>query len=151
MKTHSIYTALAVATAIAMAGGAHAQGNDGHARECSDATLHGLYVFSATGYNIVAGVAQPKAITEMIRFAGDGTLTVPAATVSLNGTIIRSPANGSGTYTLAESCTGSLAFAAGPAFDIFVAPGGSVVYMMQTSQPGPALPVLQGAAERVSR
>ncbi len=151
MNWRSNGMATAVATAIAVVGSTHAQGNGGHARECSDATLRGLYVFSATGYNIVGGVAQPKAVTEMIRFNGDGTLTVPAATVSLNGTIIRSPANGTGTYMLAENCTGSLAFTSGPTFDIFVAPGGSVVYMTQTGQPGPALPVLQGAAERVSR
>ena len=149
MQTKRAMTAAAVA--MALMGSARADDADNHGRECSDATLRGLYVFSATGYNIVAGVAQPKAITEMIRFNADGTLTVPAATVSLNGAIVRSPPNGTGTYTLAENCTGSLVFTPGPTFDIFVAPGGSVVYMMQTGQPGAALPVLQGAAERVSR
>lgn len=141
-------TLMIAVAASTFVGGARA--DDDNQRECSDATLRGLYVFSAHGYNIVAGVAQPKAITEMIRFNADGTLTVPAATVSLNGTIVRSPP-GTGTYTVAENCTGSLVFTPGPTFDIFVAPNGSVVYMMQTGQPGAALPVLQGAAERVSR
>jgi hypothetical protein len=59
--------------------------NDG----CSMRTLKGTYVFSASGFNIVAGVAQPKAIVEVIRFNGDGTLSVPAATLSANGAIIR--------------------------------------------------------------
>ena len=48
-------------------------------------TLDGLYVFTAPGFNIVAGVPQPKAIVELIDFHGDGELTVPAATVSING------------------------------------------------------------------
>ena len=50
--------------------------------DCSFKTLmlHGSYVFAATGYNIVSGVAQPKAIVEVINFNGDGTLSVPAAT-----------------------------------------------------------------------
>jgi hypothetical protein len=64
---------------------------------CSDSTLRGLYVFSASGFNILTGgVVQPKAIVELIRFNGDGTLVVPAATVSINGTITQSPANGPG-------------------------------------------------------
>ena len=89
--------------AIAMAGVVHANGNDDHARGCSDATLRGLYVFNAYGFNIVAGVAQPKAIVEFIRFNGDGTLTVPAATASINGVIIRSAPDGPGSYS---ACTG---------------------------------------------
>ena len=40
----------------------------------------GLYVFTASGFNIVGGVAQPKVIVESIRFDGHGNLTVPAAT-----------------------------------------------------------------------
>src|SRR6266508_462804 len=91
-----------------------AQANDDDERECSAATLRGLYVFAASGYNIVGGAAQPKAIVESIRFDGNGTLTVPAATVSLNGTIVHSPPNGTGTYTVAPDCTGTLAFGSGP-------------------------------------
>ena len=36
-----------------------------------------------------AGVAQPKAIVEGIDFNGDGTLTSPFSTVSINGVILR--------------------------------------------------------------
>ena len=42
-------------------------------------------MFSASGFNIVAGVAQPKAIIEVIEFNGDGTLSVGAVTLSVNG------------------------------------------------------------------
>ena len=81
-------------------------------------TLRGTYIFAASGFNIVAGVAQPKAIVEVIEFNGDGTLSVPAATLSANGVIVR-PSNGIGTYTVADDCSGTILFA-GPAFDIFV-------------------------------
>ena len=59
---------------------------------CGVNTLRGTYVFAATGFNIVAGVAQPKAIVEVIEFNGDGTLSVPAATLSANGMIVRTVA-----------------------------------------------------------
>jgi hypothetical protein len=64
--------------------------------DCTLKTLRGTYVFAASGYNIVAGVAQPKAIVEIIDFNGDGTLSVPAATRSLNGVIARSTPGGPG-------------------------------------------------------
>ena len=78
-------------------------------RACTLRTLRGSYVFSATGFNIVGGVQQPKAIVEVIVFNGDGTLDVPAATVSLNGAIIRSLPS-TGTYTVEDDCSGTITF-----------------------------------------
>jgi hypothetical protein len=121
-----------------------ARGDD----DCNASMLRGLYVFSATGFNIVQGAAQPKAISEYIRFNGDGTLTVPAATVSQNGVIFRS-ANGMGTYTVGPDCTGRLQFGPpGPAFDLFVAPHGFEITMNQTGGLVPG--VLEGRAKRLS-
>src|SRR5438309_8060223 len=145
MKEHVKHAMVAAAMAFAVSGVAQANEDNDEHKECSNATLKGLYVFSATGFNIVGGVAQPKAIVEVIRFNGDGTLTVPAATVSINGVVTRSPANGPGTYAVSTDCTGSLAFGPpGPTFDVFVTPGGSEVNMIQT---GPGLPVFQGTVE----
>jgi hypothetical protein len=76
------------AIALGVSGGSLA--DDGK-KTCALDTLDGLYIFTATGYNIVSGVAQPKAIVEVIRFNGDGTLTVPAATHSINGVVAQSP------------------------------------------------------------
>jgi hypothetical protein len=148
MKKLTLQSLTAAAMALAMSGVVQGNEND-DGRACSEAALRGLYVFSASGFNVVAGVAQPKAVVEFIRFNGDGSLTVPAATVSINGTITRSPANGPGTYTVGPGCTGSLAFGPpGPTFDLFVAPSGSAIDMIQT---GPGSPVMQGTAERLSR
>jgi hypothetical protein len=124
-------------------------GNDGNGHGCNVATLRGLYVFTASGFNVVGGVAQPKAIIELIRFNGDGTLTVPASTHSVNGVVARSPANGPGTYAVAPDCTGTLVFGPpGPTFDVFLAPDGSELDMIQT---GPDTPVFQGTVLRLGR
>jgi hypothetical protein len=106
--------------------------------------LEGKYVFAGRGYNIVAGVAQPKAIVEVINFNGDGTLSVPAATVSINGFVAQAPAGGTGTYTVESSCAGTLTFANGPRFDIFVSTKGDKIWMIQTNPNT----VLQGEATK---
>jgi len=120
-----------------------------HDKECSLASLKGDYVFSASGHSLIAGVWQPKAIVEYIHFNGDGTLTVTAATVANagnSGNVTQSPPGGTGTYVLDANCKGSLQFTPGPTFDIFAAPRGKVLWMIQTN-PGN---VFQGQVKRVS-
>jgi len=120
---------------------------------CGAYTLRGLYIFATHGWNIINGVAQPKAIVEGIDFNGDGTLVSPFATVSINGFIVRSSGTTgvTGVYTVNADCTGTLAFTPGPTFDIFVDPkGGKQLWMIQT---GPAVvppAVFEGTATRVS-
>ena len=101
-------------------------------------------MFSAKGYTIVAGVPQPKAIVEVIDFNGNGTLSVPAATLSVNGVVVRPPTGGTGSYTVDAACTGTITFA-GPLFDIFISPNGEKLWMIQTN----AGTVFQGTAIRV--
>ena len=113
---------------------------------CTLKTLNGVYVFTATGYNITPSGPIPKAIVEVIDFNGDGMLAVPAATVSINGVISRT-IDGSGTYTVDEDCTGTITFTPGPGFDIFIAPNGKELYMIQTGAPA----VFAGTTKRVSR
>src|SRR5947208_4569619 len=100
-KTITIGSSLvAVVTALGMAGTARAEGPAPiNADTCSVQTLRGSYLFATQGFNISACVAVPKAIVEGIDFNGDGTLSSPFATVSVNGTIIRS-SGGSGSYTV---------------------------------------------------
>jgi hypothetical protein len=119
------------------------------AQTCGVQTLHGLYLFATHGWNIVNGVAQPKAIVEGIDFNGDGTLISPFATVSINGNIMRSGAT-LGVYTVNSDCTGTLTFTPGPSFDIFVDHrGGKQLWLIQTAGPFPA--VFEGTAVRVSQ
>jgi hypothetical protein len=152
MKQYIGKFVVAAAMVLAVSGVARAHDDDDDTNACNSFTLHGLYVFTASGFNIVSGGPQPKAIVELIDFHPGGTLTVPAATVSINGAISRSAPGGTGTYTLGADCTGTLLFGTqanpGPAYDLFVAFKGSQIQMIQT---GPGSPVFQGSAERVSR
>jgi hypothetical protein len=120
---------------------------------CRTESLKGLYVFSASGHVSIGGAMAPKAIVELIRFNGDGTLSVPGATRSVNGTVASSPPGGTGTYDLGtpypeQSCWGRLSFApSGPHFDIFVSPRGDELWMIQTD----AGNVFQGRVTKVAQ
>jgi len=124
---------------------------------CTEATLDGLYVFTASGFNIVGGVPQPKAIVELIGFFGDGTLDGPGGTVSINGGInpIPIPPNppSTGSYTIQsveapdKGCVGTIAFNNGPSFYMFTRPDGRDIQMIQTNPNT----VFQGSATRVSK
>jgi hypothetical protein len=139
--------AMACAAVMAIGGAqlAGTKGTEGERQACTVGTLRGSYVFSASGFNIVAGVQQPKAIVEVIAFNGDGTLAVPAATVSLNGVIIRS-LHSVGTYTVEDDCSGTITFN-GPTYDIFLSKDGDDISMIQTNPNT----VFQGLATRTSR
>ncbi len=75
-----------------------------------------------------------------------GTLTVPFATVSVNGLILHFPPGGTGTYTLNQNCQGTLTFNMGPInYDIFVRSYGREIEMIETNDNS----VLNGTAEKV--
>jgi hypothetical protein len=155
LKKHALLIAFATTSALPMSASIvsaqDVQGASGLARAdqrengCSLKTLRGTYVFSANGFNIVAGIAQPKAIVEVIDFNGDGTLSVPAATRSVNGAVARS-LPGVGTYTVEDDCSGTIAFE-GPTFDIFILRNAEAISMIQTSPNT----VFQGTATLRSR
>ena len=142
MKRLTRQSLVAAAMAVGVSGVALAD------NDCTLKTMRGSYVFAANGYNIVAGVAQPKTIVEIIDFNGDGTLSVPAATRSVNGVIARTPPGGTGSsYTVDVGCQGTLTFGnGGPSFDIFISPKGEMLWMIQTNSDT----VFQGTATRVS-
>ena len=145
----TVATFVATAMAFIVPNNARAQSTVQSSGTCGVETLSGSYVFDAHGFNIVGGIAQPKAIVEGIDFNGDGTLVSPFATVSINGVIIRSTGT-LGTYTVDADCTGTVSFTGGASFDIFIGPRARQIYMIQT---GPeAVPaVFEGTATKVSR
>ena len=113
---------------------------------CTLKTLKGTYQFATTGYNIVDSVPQPIAIVEVIDVNGDGTLNVPAVTLSANGTILRF-ADVGGSYTVNEDCTGTITFVTDVHLDIFIAHNGKEFHLIQTD----ANSVLAAVARKVSR
>ena len=114
--------------------------------QCGPTTLRGTYIFSATGFTIVGGVAQPKTIIEVLVFDGDGNVDVTGGTLSINGAVTQGLA-GVGVYTLDDECQGTLSFLPGPSFDIFVEPKEDRVRMIQTNPNN----VFQGTVTRFSR
>jgi hypothetical protein len=124
--------------------------------KCGVNTLRGLYVFSATGFIIppAPAPAQPKAIVEFIRFNGDGTIDGRAATRSLNGVIGQFPdqSGPGGSYTVTSlatrdrGCLGTITFAGGPHFDLFIPLDGQEIWMIQTD----AGNVLQGTVTKLA-
>ena len=151
MKIQPILLTLSAAAALAASSLASADsGVPFRSHQCGAATLRGLYAFSASGHNVVAGVSVPKAITLTLRFNGDGTMTVPTATIVVNGSQIPFPPNFAGSYSVELDCTGRLQF--GPnSFTLLVAPFGYEAFLNQTGNAPPALGVLQGVARRISR
>ena len=117
-----------------------------HEPTCTQKTLKGTYQFAATGYSIVDSVPQPIAIVEVIDANRDGTLNVPAVTLSANGTILRF-ADVGGSYTVNEDCTGTITFVTDVHLDIFIAPHGKEFDLIQTD----ANSVLAAVAIKVSR
>jgi hypothetical protein len=114
--------------------------------ECTAATIRGVYMFHASGYNIVSGVPLPKAIIETVVLDGLGNVTTPAVSLSINGTILQPPQGNPGVYTVEADCTGTLTFADGPKFDLQITPNGKQINMLQTNPNT----VMQGTAQRVS-
>src|SRR5437867_6468999 len=113
---------------------------------CGVYLLRGSYLFATHGWNIVGGVAQPKAIVEGIDFNGDGTLVSPFATVSINGTIVRTTGT-VGTYTVNPDCTGTITFSTGQTYDIFVQRTAKQLWMIQTG-PDAVPAVFEGTATK---
>jgi len=141
----SLGSLLGLAMTIAISGPARADGDSPSG--CGPQMLRGSYVLNLQGFTIVNGVAQPIAVFEGLDFNGDGTFANPFATVSINGLILRFPP-GTGTYTLDQSCEGTLTFTETAIhYDISVRPNGREIWMIETD----ANSVLNGKAEKVAR
>jgi hypothetical protein len=108
---------------------------------CTLGTLKGVYIFNASGFapNLV-----PKAVVEKLTMPGDGTITV-LGTVSVGGNVISNNGASTGTYTVNEDCSGTLAFSGGQHFNIYIAPSGKEFHMNQVD----AGHVLAGKVTRV--
>ncbi|EXI78230.1 MAG: hypothetical protein AW10_03200 [Candidatus Accumulibacter appositus] len=126
---------------------------------CTEDTLRGQYVFTATGFTRVVNSGAntawyPKAILEVLDFKGDGTLSTPVLTIANpfgdTGFIVHPPLGGApGSYTINEDCSGTVQFsdANSVKFNIYVdPPQGDTIWMIQTN---PSDNVFQGTAKRV--
>jgi hypothetical protein len=143
-KQLSVCAALALAGALALPSMASA---DNVTDECAAGTLRGVYMFHASGFNIVNGAALPKAIIETLVFDGAGNVVTPAVSISFNGLIIQPPQGNPGIYTVDADCTGTLLFGDGIKFDLQIRPDGKAINLLQTNPNT----VMQGTAQKVLR
>jgi hypothetical protein len=112
---------------------------------CSNATMHGTYALSGSGF---AGGA-PIAVAGEVIYDGQGKGTLVTETASLNGTIFRG-ITGSGVFTVNSDCTGSKTFTttAGPIdFDFVITADGSKITWIETDSGV----VLTGTGVRLDR
>ena len=136
--TKMIMSSLAFACASVCLAGAMALGTSATAQSapdaqvCSVGMLRGSYVWTWDGYANFGEKLIPKAIMQGIRFNGDGTTINTFGTVNIGGTIIIDATGGSGTYTVAADCTGTLSLTAGPSFNMYVGPSAQQLWITQT-------------------
>src|SRR4051794_19140268 len=86
---------------------------------CSLAALTGTYPFAFLGMNVAKGVAAPFAVTGYEVY--DGTGIMRSVTTNAAGKLARNVRQ-PGTYTVAADCTGTVTYADGTVYDLFVAP-----------------------------
>jgi hypothetical protein len=125
-------SALGVAGTLVLTGSSAAQVPA--ANSCSNATLHGQYIFAGDGWQVASAHTTPLAFAGSERFDGAGAVS-GIATNSSNGVI--SPASSfTGSSTVAANCTGKLTINVAPGvavhFDLYVAPSGDQFTYIQT-------------------
>jgi hypothetical protein len=127
----------------------YAQGaEDDSKATCSEATLHGTYLFAYQGVETKENDHVPFASAGYEVYDGKGNVN-GVATTSVEGEISRNETF-SGTYTVNEDCTSTSTYTDGTHFDEFIAPDGSMFTFVQTD-PGFVASAfeLQGTAKRV--
>ena len=127
-------TLAALALGIPLAAAASPDMSD--ANNCSLKTLAGSYMWTGSGWTVVAGTWAPKAIVEQLKFDGAGTVTVVHATIADrfgDGQIAELPASTSGTYAVDSGCAFKVQFVPGfPNFNVVLSPDGKFGKFIQT-------------------
>ena len=93
---------------------------------CSNATMSGTYVVSATGTVNTSGGPVAITVVGKVTYFGDGTGKVTASTTSTGGAVSRISAPVAGTYTVNSDCTGSKILG-GTHYDFVISPNGRVI------------------------
>jgi hypothetical protein len=133
MKNHVGTLALSLPLALIGAGSALAAeagaAPDAPAK-CSEATLRGTYLFATNGFNVGRKSEGPFAAAgyEVHDSHGHSKQIVSA---SINGKITRFD-RGTGKVTVNADCTGTAAYTDGTHYDLFIAPDGSMIALVET-------------------
>jgi hypothetical protein len=122
---------LVVGAGVLTVGTGNAENENAAGAKCSEATLHGTYLFAQNGVEIKGNDQRPFAIAGYDVFDGNGEVK-GLASANFNGKITRKEPL-PGTYTLKANCTGTLTFTNGTRYDIFIAPDGSMFTFVRTN------------------
>jgi hypothetical protein len=126
-------------------GAGYAKDENASRAKCSEATLHGTYLFADNGFVIKGNEKVPFASSGYEFYDGNGHVK-GVSTTNVNGKIT-SKETFSGTYTVKEDCTGSSTYTDGTRYDDFIAPDGSRITFVQTK---PSKWVLAGDEQQVT-
>ena len=123
----------------------YAEDENASGAKCSEATLHGTYLFADEGFVIKDNEKVPFASSGYEVYDGNGH-TKGVSTTNVNGKIT-SKETFSGTYTVKADCTGSSTYSDGTRYDDYIAPDGSKLTYVQIK---PSKVVLAGDEQRVT-
>ena len=126
-------------------GAGYAKDENTSTAKCSEATLHGTYLFADEGFVIKDNEKVPFASSGYEVFDGNDH-TKGVATTNVNGKIT-SKETFSGTYSVKADCTGSSTYSDGTHYDDYIAPDGSKLTYVQTK---PSKVVLAGEEHQVT-
>jgi hypothetical protein len=107
--------------------------------KCSEATLHGTYLFAQNGVEIRGNDQRPFALAGYDVFDGNGEVR-GVSSGNFGGEVFRKEPF-TGTYTVKANCTGTVTFTGGGAAtqgDVFIAPDGSMFAFVRTNPEGVA-------------
>jgi hypothetical protein len=124
-------------------GAGYAKDEDTAKAKCSEATLHGTYLFADQGFVIKDNEKVPFASSGYEVYDGNGH-TKGVSTTNVNGKVT-SKEPFSGTYSVKADCTGSSTYTDGTRYDDYIAPDGSMLTYVQTK---PSKWVLAGDEQR---
>jgi hypothetical protein len=101
--------------------------------KCSEATLHGMYLFAQNGVEIKGNDQRPFALAGYDVFDGNGKVR-GVSSGNFGGEVFRKDPF-TGTYSVKANCTGTVTFRDGAAAqgDLFIAPDGSKFAFVRTN------------------
>ena len=154
MKRRGLWAAGVVLLVVGLAGvlaigTGYAEDENASKAKCSEATLHGTYLFADDGFVIKDNEKVPFAASGYEVYDGNGH-TKGVVTTNVNGEIT-SKEPFSGTYSVKADCTGSSTYTDGTHYDDYIAPDGSMLTYVQTKPSKLVSAGLeqQGSAKRV--
>jgi hypothetical protein len=110
-------------------GTGYAEDENASGAKCSEATLHGTYLFADDGFVIKDNEKVPFASSGYEVYDGNGH-TKGVSTINVNGKVTKETF--SGTYSVKADCTGSSTYTDGTHYDDYIAPDGSMLTYVPT-------------------